>query len=153
MRKCPVCGSLDSEEETACGVCGTIFSEFKPVIEDHPSRSITNLRPRVEKTMGLLIGGVVILLALFLFTTTITGSIIGFIALLIGVSAIIASASSFKKELGPPKTSSEFAYRQRDLEEIEEEERRRKKAEELESETPQPEETEDAWATEREDGN
>ncbi len=66
---------------------------------------------------------------------------------------MIASASSFKRELGPPRTLNEFAYRRGDLLEIEEEERRRKKAEEQVSGTAEPQETEDAWTDEKEDGN
>ncbi len=153
MRKCPICGSLDFDEETACGICGTIFSEFKHTTHAQSSHPVTRLSLRVKKALGFLSGGVIVLLALFLFTTTVTGSIIGFIALLVGVSAMIASASSFKRELGPPRTLNEFAYRRGDLLEIEEEERRRKKAEEQVSGTAEPQETEDAWTDEKEDGN
>ena len=102
MKKCPLCGTICSEGDAICGVCGTSLDQVKAESENDsskanplsgavlsPARTLRDER-RKQGTIGLLFGIGMIATGILAIQLI---ALVGFLMLLFGFTAIVTDIS------------------------------------------------------------
>lgn len=127
MKKCPICGSIGSDKDSLCGVCGSDMSNVSPMNEtiEQSELDVRGGAPQEKPLTGQMrkavlsnLPGIVLSLAILIagFYLADVGSAWGLLLILIGF--IVVAGVVVGRGPEPPRTGRELI---RDIEEIEEE--------------------------------
>src|SRR5205823_12991095 len=106
MKKCPICGTVSSEMDAVCGVCGTnlaqvqVKSETAPPTQSSRERRFSLAKTkradrRTQGILGLLVGIVVVATGILLIELI---ALVGILMLLFGFTVIEIGRACVGKE-------------------------------------------------------